>query len=303
MYSERISKEHEHILRFYIRQINKDNHQEKLSEIYRYVKSITNSYYNQECMQKGYLQLREYIIEAEAKFPREKLLQVPVFINKSEEKEDFIKYIVNSARKRLLKECTYGLENKKIEDIDLTDHCRNASIYIKKLCNDNHVESYLLPIYPGYKEKAYLYDGAGYHFANTIKYDGKYYLIDVTYSQFFYTKRNNLDRLGIVDMSGCTLGIFMLMTDKGKYIDTTLLRDGYIELNEEIFKIYLDAFAISFRNGLYYERTNDFSYTTQYQLDDYIHFLQEEDNQINHEGKENLGFQKKPLKNCNLKFR
>lgn len=303
MYYERILKEHEDILRFYIRQINKDNHQEILSKIYRYIKSITNSYYNQECMQKGYLQLREYIIEAEAKFPREKMLKVSVFINKRDEKEDFIKYIVNTARKRLLVECTYGLENKKIEDIDLTDHCRSASIYIKKLCNDHHVESYILPIYPGYDDSACLCDGAGYHFANIIKYNNKYYLVDVTYSQFFYTRRNSLDRLGLVDMSGCSAGIFMLMTDMGKRVAKTLLKDGYIELNEEIFKTYLDAFTVSFRNGLYYEKTNDFSYTTQYQLDDYVHFLQGWDNQINHEGKENLGFQKKPLRNCNLKFR
>ena len=68
-------------------------------------------------------------------------------------------------------------------------------------------------------------------------------------------------------------------------------------------KTYLDAFTISFRNGLYYENTLDFSYTTEYSLDDYIRFIHGDDNQINHEDKLYLGYQSKPLKNYKLNFK
>lgn len=95
----------------------------------------------------------------------------------------------------------------------------------------------------------------------------------------------------------------MLMTEKGRKIANTLISDGYIELNDEVFKTYLDAFTISFRNGLYYENTLDFSYTTEYSLDDYIRFIHGDDNQINHEDKLYLGYQSKPLKNYKLNFK
>ena len=82
-----------------------------------------------------------------------------------------------------------------------------------------------------------------------------------------------------------------------------LLTNGYVELNEDIFKKYMDSFALSFRNGLYYENTKDFSFTVPYTVEDYIRFLNGEDNQIKHEGRENLGFQGRPLKNPRLVFR
>lgn len=94
----------------------------------------------------------------------------------------------------------------------------------------------------------------------------------------------------------------MLMQNNGVNISKSILQDGYIVLNEDVFKTYLDAFTISFRNGLYYEETNDFSYTTKYTIDDYIIFLNGYDSQINHEIKDTLGYQKRPLKNYQLSF-
>ena len=42
------------------------------------------------------------------------------------------------------------------------------------------------------------------------------------------------------------------------------------------------------------KKTNDYSYETNYTPEDYINFLEKKDNQINHEGREVLGYQKRP---------
>ena len=74
-----------------------------------------------------------------------------------------------------------------------------------------------------------------------------------------------------------------------------MLKDGFILLNEEVLKNYLDGFAISYRNGLYYEETNNFSFTTSYTPKQYIDFLKGNDNQLNYEKRSHLGFQQKVL--------
>lgn len=106
-----------------------------------------------------------------------------------------------------------------------------------------------------------------------------------------------------MNVGGCKPGVYMLMTEKGEKIANKLIRDGYVKLNEETLKLYLDSFTISFRNGLYYERTKDFSYTTDYTVDDYLDFLWGNDNLLNYEGRDYLGFQKRPLKDANTSFR
>lgn len=299
----KILEEHQKILCSYIDKISKNNYQEVLSHIYNYVKSISDIYYEENQIHDAYKILRRYIIDAENKFTHIRLLDVPIYFDMQDDKDDFIEYIVHSTRKYLIEEHIRFGHYDKVLELDFTNDCRKSAEYIKDLCDDYNVESYILPIHPGYCPEARLYDGAGYHFANIIKYGNKHYLVDVTYSQFFYEKRNNLDRLGVMGMSGCNVGAFMLMADKGKDISTILLQEGYIELNEEVLKNYLDAFTVSFRNGLYYEKTNDFSYTASYSIDDYVSFLQGNDNQINYEGEENLGYQRKPLKNWNLIFK
>ena len=67
-------------------------------------------------------------------------------------------------------------------------------------------------------------------------------------------------------------------------------------------KCYFDGFALSFRNGHFYEQTNDFSYTTFYTLDDYKRFLDGEDNQINHESNYTLKLQSIPIKDPFMDF-
>ena len=184
----------------------------------------------------------------------------------------------------------------------MENKCLDASNKVKELCNELNIECYTIPIYPGYQKEANLMNGCGFHFFNIIKLGNKYYLVDTTYSQFFLIKQNHLERIGIPNSAGCKLGTFMTLNNDRKEIATKILKDGYIELDEDIFKNYLDGFTLSFRNGLYYEQTQDFSFTTEYTKDDYIRFLDGDDNQINHEEKQLLGLQKKPLSKIHLPF-
>lgn len=287
------------VISSYYRKINDDNYLDILNNIYDYIKSVTRFYYSNLKIERQYAFLRGDLLFVENKINDIRLINPNIIFNIE---DDFINFLVLKARKFLLKE--HGLPNEinLFRNINLSNDCHKTAHYIKNICDQNNVKSYLLPIYAGYCEESMLYDGNGFHFANVIKYNSKYYLLDITYSQFFYTVRNNLNRLGILETGGCEPGVFMLMTDKGKTIANNLITNGFIELNEEVFKTYLDAFTISFRNGLYYENTNDFSYLVNYSVDDYIKFLKGYDNLLNYENKEYLGFQKRPLKNSKLDF-
>lgn len=287
------------IISNYYSKMNEKNYLKILSDIYDFIKSITHYYYSNSKLERHYSFLRGDLLFAEKKINDIRLINPSIIFN---DNEDFINLLIFKTRKYLLKEHNLPNVFELFRNINLSNDCYKASNYIKNICDKNNIKCSILSIFPGYCEEAMLYDGNGYHFANVLEYNDKEYLVDVTYSQFFYTVRNNLNRLGVMDIGGCEPGVFMLMTKKGKTVATNLITNGFIELNEEVFKTYLDAFTISFRNGLYYENTNDFSYSTNYSVDDYIKFLTGDDNQLNYENKEYLGIQKKPLKNNKLDF-
>ncbi|MCM1370849.1 MAG: hypothetical protein NC181_03040 [Clostridium sp.] len=291
------------IINYYEKQINNENYQIILSEIYNFIKKVSKDYYDESHMCEAYKHLLISIIKLERKLPYKKMLDIK--INETLENNDnIILKIINKTREYLvLNHSIYEGLNKKIEDINLTNDCKKSSEYISFLCKQENIECHTLIIDPGYSCAHQLYNGCGYHYINIVKYNNKYYLLDATYSQFFYLKSNNLDRIGIVKYANCNVGAFMIMNHDTKKIATTILEDGYIELNEQVFKKYLDGFTISYRNGLYYESTGDYSYTAPYSVDDYIKFFRGEDNQVNHEGRENLGYQMRPLKNWKLNLK
>lgn len=88
----------------------------------------------------------------------------------------------------------------------------------------------------------------------------------------------------------------MTLTEEKLKLAVSLLEKGYIELTDENGKNYFDTFTLSYRNGLYYEKTNDFTYTTPYTLKDYINFLQGTTSLLKYEDINTLGYQKTPLK-------
>ena len=281
------------------RKLTRENGEEILETIYCYIKEKSNNYYNGEEMHPGYGIIRDAILSTEENV-KGKIIDISVPFHLKEKHDDFIENLVFLARKYLI-ENHFSYYTRKDRKIDLnflnfTNYCKESSYYIKKICDNNRIKNYLLPIYPGYTDKVNLYNGSGFHFINIIFYQNIYYLVDVTYSQFFYIERNCIERIGVVKLSGCTPGKFMIMSESSKKLAMELLKKGYVKLTEDSFKRYLNAFTISFRNGLYYENTNDFTFKTNYSLEDYIHFLEGSDSQVNREGIENLGFQKRPMK-------
>ena len=281
--------------------MNKNNAQDVLTEAFKFVKSITGMYYANGRMKKDYEKILSDILCCQERFClMYKIIKTDSKINLTHNIDPvdfFLEYVVQEVIKRIVREDIYSF---KFETYDFTNFCFESSIYVENICDLFNVPVYRIPIFPGYSRKADLFDGSYFHYASVIYYNQKYYLIDPTYSQFFWASKNNINSIGIVNMPQRNVGTFMLMTEQGKSIAKKLLTSGYIELNEQVFKTYMDAFTMSFRNGLYYESTNDFSYTTPYTTSDYINFLRHKDNQINHEGKENLGFQRKPLINLQM---
>ena len=180
--------------------------------------------------------------------------------------------------------------------LDLTNYCNIACDYILNICNKLNIKGTKVKIIPGFSDKYKIYYGGGYHYfiVIDINNNNNKYLLDPTYSQFFLLKRNIIDRIGIINLSGCDAGIFMYMDKDRKLVADKILQDGFIKLDENTLKHYLDGFAISYRNGLYYENTQDYSYTTNYTSLDHEKFLKGLDSQINHEKISYLGYQRKP---------
>ena len=130
----------------------------------------------------------------------------------------------------------------------------------------------------------------------------KEYIVDLSYRQFFLLFFNSLNRIGIIGLGNTYPGTFMILTNNRIKVANKILKYGFIELNNITGKCYFDGFAISFRNGHFYEQTKDFSYTTFYTLEDYIRFLNKEDSQINHESIQKLKLQTSPIKDPYIDF-
>lgn len=299
---KRLFVEQEQILFEYIKQMNNENYEEIFSKMYMYVKEVTGNYYLGDEMHDYFYCFFDHLLACEEKFECRKSLFGSFDLDYYDE-DNFMDRLVYKTRSCLITDLVLEGFRGEISDIDFTNKCMIASSYVSDFCKEDGVLNYNLKIYPGYDASERLFEGSGYHYANIIKYRGEYYLVDVTYPQFFYSVRENLDRLGIVDFSCCNVGTFVLMEEERLTIAKSLLNDGYVKLDEQTLKNYLDPFTISFRNGLFYESTRDFSYTTEYLFDDYIRFLLGEDSQVRHEGLANIGYQKRPLKDSQLDFR
>ncbi len=279
-----------------------------LNELYSFVKSIASFYYQDL---KNYAGIKNLILYSEQAIPKEYIINIaPSYKYKETRKipslkdeEYIIKYIVSKVRDQLYQISGWPLTSKKdILKVDLTGECFDAAAHIKQLATSLNLKAQIYNIRPGFIKKGSICDYCAEHAFVIVTINETNYLIDVTFSQYFAIATSSLKRTGLLNFMGPSVGIYMLMDSNRKKVADKILKDGYIKLTSQELKYYLDGFTNFYRNGTYYERTNDFTYTPEYQVDDYMRFLQGKDNQLNHEDKESLAYQKLPLKNPNMDF-
>lgn len=288
-----------------------DNYDAGISEIFKYAKNVTLEYLdNDGLLLPQYNEFLNAIRLVEKKYSgNEKRLDlsIPFSINQKTNNGNFLDDLVFNLRKHLLENSRLGKIIKDYNDVDfgkcdLTNYCLKAQLELNRICQRQKIKNYPIKITPGYAKGSIINNELNFHCLNIILYNEKYYLVDITFIQFFTNKLNNIDRLGVVGLSGCNVGTYLLRDERQRKFALELAKKGYIELTEERFKLYMDAFTLSFRNGLYYENSKIVTCDTGYTIDDYVRFLDGEDNQLK-EGIENLGYQKLPLKNPNFDFR
>lgn len=285
---------------------------DQLTNLYRYLKEITPSIYMDGENYRIYSAMTSLILKAEEAIFGDQIIDIyPDFTYDKRHRLDHNLEHYSSVE-QLLDELVYSTRKKlvtswgKIHDLDtlnLSNKCRLASNILYKRAKSLGLDVRKVIIHPGYSEKSYLYNGDGFHYFNIITIDGKEYMIDCSYAQFFYRGRNNLERLGITDLSGCYPGVYMLQDEERKKVAELLLRRGWCEVNDDTMRHYLDGFTLMYRNGLYYENIGVADYQVDYTIDQYMNFLYGDDDQVKHEGKEFLGYQKKQLKDPSFIFK
>ena len=276
-------KYYETILKYKACIVNTGNIAEKINimnSIYDYVKEISIYLYkNDPNFEKNYPYIENLVLQCESLLANEKITDIKSNFNIEVKKSDPISYIVNQAREYIYN--NRSDKKLKFDDLDLTGKCFIASNYIKNVCQGMNIKCYKI--------------GLKQHYFNIIDLNNEFYLVDITYSQFFKLDKNILNRIGAINFLGCSTGIFMNMTGSRKNVANNLLEKGFIKIENEVMKDYLDGFALSYRNGLYYETTNDYTFKTNYSNEDYLNFLIHNDNQINHENEKFLDIQKIPI--------
>ena len=287
---------------------------EEMKLVYDYIKRTTTRFFEKKdkisyyfligkLMEiERYLPMR-YIIDEKPNFifnEEFQKLDNTTYFNSVQEVLDYIVYETRDTFMKKIKE--WGVTEDDLFDIDLSNECINISKIVESICTRLHIKCYLMKIYPGFSYMHRLFNGNGFHYFNLVIIDNQKYIVDCSYSQFFWLRQSMLERTGILGVASATPGRFMTLNDSRLETAKTILRDGWIKADEINLKNYLDGFALSFRNGLFYENLGAVDYSTPYTYEDYMNFLTERDNQINHEGLEFLGRQNKPLKDYTLDF-
>lgn len=278
-----------------------------LKEIYQTCKLSYSKLYSDEEHLKLYDDIKDIIIACESLLGEKYLLPTKSVIIERERihsTEEMLDFICSEVRKKIL--MNYQSFNPKltsIDQIDVSDMCYMASKYTSDICAKYGIKCKRVRIDPGFDSKEKLFGGHGFHFFNIAQIDRKKYLIDLTYKQFFNIfNRNILSRMGVVGLAGCAPGVYMIQNEKRKELSERIIERGWIDFNFENIKNYFDGFALSARNGTYYEIMGSTDYYTEYTAQDYIRFLAREDSMFKHEPREGLGRQIKPLKNPLMNF-
>lgn len=284
---------------------DKDSSFKILNELYKYVKNIQDEYLKEGKIDPKFIFLADKIYKSEDVFYNDFIIESsPKYVPNQfysgvciEDKEERLNWIINRVREKLsLDYPEMGKDSEeRLKRASMSDECTKSSKIVNDYCEIYGINSRRLIVYPGFVKKPELYGRYRFHAFNIINIYDKKYIVDLTYRQFFCKDQSSLDRTGIYKLTGTLPGTFMLMNESRKKTALQLLKDGYIEMTDENIKNYFDGFALSFRNGSFYDMTNDYSYTTPYSTNDYIKFINGIDSQYQHEGEEVLGYQKKKL--------
>lgn len=269
---------------------------EKMNIFYNELKRLSYENYNGNSLSQDYKNAVSLLTDIEGHAPLHYICYVKDgFIHN----ENLITEIINSACKEVL----YGYLD---EGFDYTGYCNEIAFEISRLCKKYGIDHQTIIIDPLFDKMSYspfeekLGDSVR-HFASLIQLNNKKYLVDPTYRQFFTINQNNIKRIGVPYLNGCNPGFFMMKNESYKKIAQHLINFGWIEATNQNLKIYFDGFAISFRNGIYYEDTKDFIFRTDYLAEDYISFLDGKGSQLEKEPVISLGRQMRPLKSYNNK--
>ena len=279
--------------------------EETISNAYHFIKEISGEYYDNKKMNKHYGDLLSLLSYLEARclgrknmidFSKKFYCKETPYISNM---ENIIDYIIWDGRRKLM-----GLNAENEEDLfdwKFQYRCVDASHVIYNLCLENGIKCRIVTIFPGFDNRGLVDSHISKHCFNIIDFKNKYYLVDITFAQFFTKMDNHIERLGVVGLEGPSVGCYMSLTEKGRKTAYKILTDGYTELTEEIFKIYMDSFSLSFRNGLFYDENDKCGIS--YTIDDYLGFLYSSDSQLKHEKIKCLGRQKNPLSNPTIDFK
>ncbi len=287
-----------------------DKRYDILRELYSYYKSATADLVKAGG-KIGSLQMRYIAYEIEQilnSLPNECIIDIKPYDFSKERQLNSPFDIANALDTLIYEERCRLLANAKkagynfLEEYDLIGDCRLSALSICNMAKKMGLKAKVKIIEPGYIHNSMLYDGGCQHVVTFVFFRAKVFLLDATYMQFFPKKRCLLEKLGCPYLAPPNPGTFMTMNASRKKTAEDLLNRGWIELDITNMKNYFDGFTMFYRNGLYYETTEDFTYEPIYSFMDYFRFLNGADNQAFHEGYANLGLQRRILKDPNMSF-
>lgn len=147
--------------------------------------------------------------------------------------------IIHKARRIIESECKCD-----IKESALINKCDYATKVMTKLLEKEQID------YSWMETIDILGNDVLGHSFLTVNYDGVKYIVDLTYLQFFTKDRCRIELFKEVD------GITILAPDPGYYyienkdkkeIALHLLEQGYVKLDEDSAKVYLDSFYLTRR--------------------------------------------------------
>lgn len=233
---------------------------------------------------ESYIPDSHFIIASEPNFIYQKDKPKKPNLSDSEALLDWIVYMARTEYAYT----NFWTKKTSIDNLSFENECVDMSKIIFSICSANDIKCVIKRINPGFLETAILHNGTNFHDICVVTINGMKYLVDCTYRQFFMLRNNSLERIGIPYLFSTKPGIFMTLYDKRLYLAANLLKRGWIPFSKDNIKNFFDGFALSFRNGLYYDETGDYSFTTNYSSENYVNFLNGTDNQVKHEGEEVL---------------